>query len=140
MKSYHFTEEHELFRQSLRAFIDKEVQPNIDQWEKEGQVAREVWTKMGDMGFFSMTLPEAYGGMEGDMMYNVIFDEELARMNSGGFGASIATHPLLALTHLNAEGTEAQKQKYLVPGIKGEKVGCLAILSMAQRLLLPMAY
>ncbi len=127
MKSYHFTEEHELFRQSLRAFIDKEVQPNIDQWEKEGQVAREVWTKMGDMGFFSMTLPEAYGGMEGDMMYNVIFDEELARMNSGGFGASIATHPLLALTHLNAEGTEAQKQKYLVPGIKGEKVGCLAI-------------
>ena len=79
------------------------------------------------MGFFGLSLPEEYGGLGGDMWYNVIFDEEIARMNSGGFGASIGAHPLLALTHLNAEGMEEQKQKYLIPGIKGEIVGCLAI-------------
>jgi len=60
-------------------------------------------------------------------MYGVIFDEELARMNSGGFSASIGAHPLLALTHLNAEGSEDQKQRYLVPGIRGKQIGCLAI-------------
>jgi len=58
--------------------------------------------------------------MDGDVWYNVIFDEELARMNSGGFTASIGAHPVLALTHISAEGNEAQKQKYLVPGILGE--------------------
>lgn len=123
----YFNEEHDLFRETFRSFLEKEVRPNIDQWEKNGELPREIYKKFGQMGFFSMTLPEKYGGMGGDMMYNVIFDEEIARMNSGGFGASIGAHPLLALTHLNAEGTEEQKQKYLVPGIKGEKIGCLAI-------------
>ena len=123
----YFTEEHDLFRQTLRAFLEKEVKPNVDQWEKDGELPRDIYRKFGEMGFFGLSLPEKYGGMGGDMWYNVIWDEELARMNSGGFGASIGAHPLLALTHLNAEGTEAQKQKYLIPGIKGEKVGCLAI-------------
>ena len=125
--SYYFTEEHDLFRQTFRDFLEKEVKPNVDQWEKEGFLPREIYKKFGEMGFFGMTLPEEYGGLGGDVWYNVIFDEEIARMNSGGFGASIGAHPLLALTHINGEGTHAQKEKYLVPGIKGEKVGCLAI-------------
>ena len=123
----HFTEEHNLFRQTFRDFLEKEVRPNVDQWEKDGQLPREIYRKFGEMGFFGMTLPEQYGGMAGDLWYNVIFDEEIARMNSGGFGASIGAHPMLALTHLNAEGNEEQKQRYLVPGIKGRKIGCLAI-------------
>lgn len=127
MQQYFFTEEHQLFRESFRAFLEKEVKPNVDQWEKDGQLPRDIYRKFGEMGFFGMVMPEKYGGMAGDMWYSVVFDEEIARMNSGGFGASIGAHPLLALTHVNAEGNEAQKQKYLVPGIKGEKVGCLAI-------------
>lgn len=127
MQSYYFTEEHELFRSSFRAFLEKEVRPYVDQWEKDGHLPREIYRKFGEMGFFGMSLPEAYGGIGGDLWYNVIFDEEIARMNSGGFGASIGAHPQLALTHLNAEGNEAQKQTYLLPGIAGEKVGCLAI-------------
>lgn len=123
----YFTEEHEMFRQSIRDFLEREVKPNVDQWEKDGELPREIYQKFGEMGYFGLTLPEKYGGMEADMWYPVILDEEIARMNSGGFGASIGAHPLLALTHLNAEGTEEQKQKYLVPGIKGEKIGCLAI-------------
>ena len=123
----YFSEEHELFRQTFRDFLEKEVRPHIVQWEKDGELPRDIYKKFGEMGFFSLSLPEKYGGMGGDFWYNVVFDEEIARMNSGGFGASIGAHPLLALTHLNAEGTEVQKQKYLVPGIQGEKVGCLAI-------------
>jgi len=127
----YFTEDHDLFRQSFRAFLEKEVHPNVNQWEKAGELPRGIYRKFGEMGFFGMSLPEEYGGMRLDMWHNVIFDEELVRMNSSGFGASIGAHPLLALTHLNAEGTEAQKQKYLVPGILGQKIGCLAITNSA---------
>ena len=103
------------------------MRPNIEQWEKDRELPRDIYRKFGEMGFFGMSFPEKYGGSGLDLWHNVVFDEEIARMNSGGFGASIGAHPLLALTHLNAEGTEAQKQKYLVPGIQGTKVGCLAI-------------
>ena len=127
MNAYYFNEDHDLFRQTFRAFLEKEVKPNVEQWEKDGELPRDIYKKFGEMGFFGMSLPEEYGGSGLDMWHNVIFDEELARMNSGGFGASIGAHPLLALTHLNAEGTEEQKQKYLVPGIAGTKVGGLAI-------------
>ena len=123
----YFTEDHDLYRQTFRDFLEKEVKPHIDEWEKAGELPRSIYKKFGEMGFFGMTHEEKYGGSAGDMWYNVIFDEELARMNSGGFSASIGAHPMLALTHLNHEGTEEQKQRYLVPGIKGEKVGCLAI-------------
>lgn len=123
----YFTEDHDLFRQSFRDFLEKEVRPNIDQWEKDGQLPRDIYKKFGAMGFFGINFPEQYGGLDLDIWHNVIFDEEIARMNSGGFGASIGAHPLLALTHINAEGNDWQKQEYLVPGIKGEKIGCLAI-------------
>lgn len=127
MTSTYFTEEHQLFRQSFRDFLEKEVRPNLDQWEKDGRLPRDIYQKFGDMGIFGINKPEKYGGMGEDVWYQLIFDEELARMNSGGFGASIGAHPLLALTHLAHEGTEEQKQKYLVPGIKGELIGGLAI-------------
>ena len=127
MKSRYFTEEHESFRQSFRDFLEKEVRPNVEQWEKDGRLPKSIYKKFGDMGYFGLTRPEEYGGLGLDMWYTVIFDEEIARMNSGGFGASIGAHPMLALTHLTYEGTEEQKQKYLTPGIAGDLIGCLAI-------------
>lgn len=127
MSTNFFTEEHELFRQSFRNFLEKEVRPNIDQWEEAGELPRNIYKKFGEMGFFGMTSSKSYGGMGLDVWYNVIFDEELARMNSGGFAASIGAHSLLAITHLNAAANEAQKQKYLAPSIAGDLVGCLAI-------------
>jgi len=125
--SYYFKEEHQLFRQSFRAFLEEHVRPNIDKWEKDGFLPRDIYKKFGEMGYFGLTQEEQYGGLDGDLWYNVVFDEELARMNSGGFAASIGAHPGLALTHLKHEGSEHLKQKYLVPGIKGDKIGCLAI-------------
>lgn len=127
MNQYFFTEEHELFRQSIRAFLDKEVRPNIEQWEANGEIPREIYKRFGEMGFMGVTYPEEYGGMGLDVFYAVVYTEEMTRMNSGGFSTSIGAHAGLALAHMNAEGSEAQKQKYLTAGLKGELIGCLAI-------------
>ena len=123
----YFTEEHNLFRKSLQHFLKKEVVPHIDKWEKSGTIERFIWKEFGEMGFFGINYPEAYGGMNLDLFYTIIFLEELQKINSGGFAAAIWAHAYLAMTHLNAEGDEAIKQKYLVPSIAGDKIGCLAI-------------
>ena len=127
MNSMYFTEEHNLFRKSLQDFLKKEVVPNIEKWEKTGTIDRFIWKKFGDMGFFGINYPEAYGGMNLDLFYTVILLEELQKINSGGFAAAIWAHIYLAMTHLNAEGDEAIKQKYLTPSISGDKIGCLCI-------------
>lgn len=127
MNSMYFTEEHNLFRKSLQDFLQKEVVPNIDSWEKLGEIDKSIWKKFGDMGFLGIHYPEAYGGMNLDLFYTVILLEELQKVNSGGFAAAVWAHVYLAMTHLNAEGDEATKDKYLVPSITGEKIGCLCI-------------
>jgi len=127
ISSYFFNEEHELFRQSFRAFLEKEVRPNIDEWEANRETPRHIYKRFGEMGYLGLSFPEKHGGSELDIFYNVIFSEEMTRMNSGGFCTSIGAHSGLALVHMNAEGNEAQKEKYLIPGIKGELIGCLAI-------------
>jgi acyl-CoA dehydrogenase len=123
----YFTEEHNLFRKSLQDFLQKEVVPHIEKWEKTGNIDRFIWKKFGDMGFFGINYPEAYGGMDLDLFYTVILLEELQKINSGGFAAAIWAHVYLAMTHLQAEGDEAIKQKYLIPSISGDKIGCLCI-------------
>ncbi len=125
--SLYFTEEHEFFRKSFQDFLKKEVVPHIDTWEQTGTIDRFIWEKFGEMGYFGLATPEAYGGMDLDIFYTIIFIEELQKINSGGFAAAIWAHEYLAMTHLNKEASEAQKQKYLVPSVTGEKIGCLCI-------------
>lgn len=127
MHQYYFTEEHDLFRQSFRAFLEKEVVPNIPKWEKERRTPRSIYKRFGEMGYLGLDIPEAYGGTDLDTFYGVVYGEEMIRVNSGGFNTAIGAHSGMALKHLSAEGNEAQKQKYLVPGVKGELIGCLAI-------------
>ncbi len=127
MKSYYFTEEHELFRESLRAFIDKEVQPNVDQWEKDGQVSRKLWTKMGDMGFLGLSYPEEYGGMDLDYFYDVVFNEELGRVNSGGFTITQQVTQYMAGPYVLKYGSDYLKKKYLPGIISGEKLCSIGI-------------
>ena len=127
MNSMYFTEEHHLFRKSLQDFLKKEVVPHIESWEQTGTIDRFIWKKFGDMGFFGINYPEAYGGLNLDLFYTIILLEELQKINSGGFAAAIWAHVYLAMTHLNAEGDEAIKQKYLIPSITGDKIGCLCI-------------
>jgi acyl-CoA dehydrogenase len=123
----YFTEEHEAFRASFKDFLQKEVVPFIDKWEKTGTIERFIWKKFGEMGYFGLCTPEEYGGLDLDLFYTVIFLEELQKVNSGGFAAAMWAHEYLAMTHLNKEGTEFIKQKYLVPSVEGDKVGCLCI-------------
>ncbi|MDN6310464.1 MAG: acyl-CoA dehydrogenase family protein [Psychroflexus sp.] len=127
MNKLYFTEEHELFRESLRSFLKKEVVPHIDKWENEGTIERFIWEKFGEMGYFGLAYPEEYGGLDLDLFYTIILLEELQRINSGGFAAAIWAHAYLAMTHVNKEGSDDIKKKYLTPSIAGEKIGCLCI-------------
>lgn len=127
MNTMYFTEEHQLFRESLQDFLNKEVVPYIDKWESTGNIERFIWKKFGDMGFFGINYPEAYGGLNLDLFYTVILLEELQKINSGGFAAAIWAHCYLAMTHLNAEGNHDIKERYLAPSISGDKIGCLCI-------------
>lgn len=127
MNSLYFTEEHQLFRESFRDFLQKEVVPHIEKWEKEGKIERFIWKKFGEMGFFGIRYPEAYGGMNLDLFYTVVFLEELQKVRSGGFAAAMWAHTYLAMTHLNAEGDERIKQEYLAASISGDKIGALCI-------------
>jgi acyl-CoA dehydrogenase len=127
MNSIYFTEEHQMFRASFRDFLQKEVVPHIEKWEKNGTIDRFIWKKFGEMGFFGINYPEAYGGMNLDLFYAVVFLEELQKVKSSGFAAAMWAHTYLAMTHLNAEGSERIKQDYLVPSIAGEKIGALCV-------------
>ncbi len=123
----YFTEEHDLFRDSLKEFLKKEVVPHVNKWESDGKIDTSIWKKFGDMGYLGISYPEAYGGLNLDIFYMIILLEELQKINSGGFAAAIWAHVYLAMTHLNCEANESIKSEYLVKSISGEKVGCLCI-------------
>lgn len=127
MNSAYFSDEHDLFRASLKDFLQKEVVPYIEQWEKSGTIDRFIWKKFGEMGFLGISYPEVYGGLNLDLFYMVILLEELQKIKSSGFAAAIWAHVYLAMTHLNAEGDERIKKEYLAPSIAGEKIGALCI-------------
>lgn len=127
MNTTYFTEEHQLFRKSLQDFLQKEVVPHIEKWEKSGTIERFIWKKFGEMGFFGLPYPEQYGGLNLDLFYTVIFLEELQKIKSSGFAAAMWAHAYLAMTHLNAEGSERIKQEYLASSITGDKIGALCI-------------
>ena len=127
MNNRYFTEEHELFRQSFKDFLEKEVKPHIEKWEKTGQIKNFIWKKFGEMGYFGLNQPEEYGGMGLDLFYTVIFLEELQKVNSGGFAAAMWAHAYLAMTHLKVEASHELKEKYLTRSIDGDMIGCLCI-------------
>ena len=116
IQSKYVTEEHELFRSSLRDFLQKEVWPNISEWEEKGKIPRSIWKKMGDMGFLGLSYPEEYGGSNLDFFYDVVFNEEIGRMNSGGFTITQQVVQYMSAPYILKYGSEKLKQKYL-PGI-----------------------
>lgn len=127
MNSMYFTEEHHLFRESLKDFLQKEVVPHLEKWEETGTIERFIWEKFGEMGYFGLATPEEYDGLGLDLFYTTIFLEELQKINSGGFAAAMWAHVYLAMTHLNKNANEQQKRAYLVPSVHGKKIGCLGV-------------
>ena len=127
MKNIKFTDEHKAFRDSLKQFLNKEVTPYIDQWEKDNKIPREVIKKMGDMGYLGLNMPEQYRGMDLDFYYSVIFLEEISSVFSGGFAITFAVIQYMSSPYLMKHGSDFIKENYLIPTIAGDKVSAIAI-------------
>ena len=120
-----FSEEHNLFRASARRFVEERIAPFHAQWEKDGQVSREVWQEAGDGGFLCCSVPEEYGGAGGDFLFGAIFLEELAR--AGTSGPSFHLHSEIVAPYITAYGTEEQKKHWLPKLVKGEAIAAVAM-------------
>ena len=118
-------QEHEDFRRTVRAFMEKEVVPFHDEWEKDGQVSREVWTKAGEAGLLCSHIPEEYGGMAADFLYSTVVIEEIGRLGLTGIGFSL--HSDIVAPYILHYGSEAQKQYYLPKLVSGELVTAIAM-------------
>ena len=127
MAHQYFTEEHDLFRQSVKQFKASEVRPNIDKWEAEQKIPREIFTKMASHGFLGINFPEAYGGTDNDFWYTVAYLEELNKAGFAGISATVSVHQFMATNHIASAGSEALKKKYLPKSISGEWIGSIAI-------------
>jgi acyl-CoA dehydrogenase len=110
----------------VRRFVEQELLPHAEEWEAARWFPNEVFTRLAELGYIGLKFPPEYGG-DGDPVADAVFVEELARCGSGGLAAGIGAHSGIALPPIWKFGTEAQKQRYLVPGIRGEKIGALAI-------------
>ena len=121
-----FTDEHEEFRGAVRRFVETELYPRSQQWEEARWFPNEVFSRLAELGYIGLKFPAEYGG-DGDTVADAVFVEELSRCGSGGLAAGIGAHSGIALPPIWKFGTEEQKQRYLVPGIRGEKLAALAI-------------
>jgi alkylation response protein AidB-like acyl-CoA dehydrogenase len=126
-QSRFFSEEHEIFREQVRNFVNKELVPHIDQWEQEGLFPKSLYRRMGELGFLGIRYPEKYGGSNGDIWMTVAFCEEMCRCRAMGLPMSVLVHTDMSSTHIARYGTEEQRQQYLVPMIKGEKVCAIGV-------------
>jgi acyl-CoA dehydrogenase len=122
-----FSDEHEQLRQSVRGFIERELAPHAQRWEDERWFPDEVFPKLAAQGLLGLKYPEEYGGQGGDYLHEAVMCEEMARTGSGGTAAGIGAHINIATPPIWKFGTEEQKQGYLVPAIRGEKIGALGI-------------
>lgn len=121
-----FTDEHDALRASIRQFVEKELAPHADEWE-ETTFPDSVFTRMGELGYLGLHYPEEYGGQGGDYATQIVLAEEMARTHSGGLAMGVAVHTDMANPVIKLLGTHEQKQRYLVPALKGEKIACLGI-------------
>ena len=120
-----FDENHDMFRDTVRKFVQEDVVPYHDEWEKEGQVSKECWTKAGEYGMLGCTVPEQYGGLGLDILYSAIVWEELAYQNASGPG--FALHSDIVVPYIVNYGTEEQKERLLPKLVSGETIGAIAM-------------
>ena len=126
-RTSHFSEQHELFRATVRRFVQEEIVPNVDDWEERGEIPRDLFRRMGALGFLGIEFPPQHGGGGADFWMSVVLAEELARCRSGGVAFSVIVHTDMSSPWLARLGTEEQKEHYLPGIINGEMVCALAI-------------
>ncbi|XP_055933895.1 probable acyl-CoA dehydrogenase 6 [Argiope bruennichi] len=123
-----FTQEHDEMRKTVNKIIDKDINPYVDQWEKENIFpAKEIFKKLGDAGLLGITRPTKYGGLGLDYSFTVAFLEELSNINCQGVPMSVVVHTDMATPALARFGSEELKQEFLVPSIAGDRVSCVAV-------------
>jgi len=125
MEILKFTEEHNIFRDSFRKFLAKEVTPFAEEWEEAGIVPRSIWKKMGDQGFLCMDIPEEYGGMGADWLFSVIVNQEIPK--TGIFGLAAGLHSDIVVPYISSYGSEELKHKYLPGCISGDTITAIAM-------------
>ena len=123
-----FGAEHEELRETVARFVAAEIAPHVDEWEAAREFPRELYRRCAELGFLGLKFPEAYGGQGGTHLHDAVWVEELAHSGgSGGVAAGLNAHTSIAMPPIFNFGTEEQKQRWLVPGIAGEKIGALGI-------------
>lgn len=122
------TPEHYEIRRTVRAFVEKEINPNVDQWEEAGIFpAHELFKKMGDLGLLGVTRPEAFGGMGLDYSYGLVVAEELGLCTCGALPMAIGVQTDMATPALARFGSDALREEFLAPAIRGEMVACVGV-------------
>ncbi len=122
-----FSEEHEMLRSQVRRFVDEEIKPHADQWEKDGFVPRDVLRRMGALGFFGIRYPEIHGGAGMDTLGSVVFAEELGRSTFSGVAITALVHTDMASVHVFNAGSDQQKSKWMKKIIAGEAICAVAV-------------
>ena len=120
-----YTDEHRMFQQAVRRFVDDEILPHRQEWEKAGTVPRELWLKAARMGMLCCDVPEEFGGVGGDFIYSVILTEEMARV--GGGGPVFSLHSDVAVPYVTRYGTPEQKRQWLPKAVSGEALFAIAM-------------
>jgi len=120
-----FDDEHELFRESVRSFIEREITPYHADWEHDGVVSRDAWRKAGEMGLLCCTVPEEYGGMGASFLYSIVVMEEMAR--AGATGPFFHLHSEIVAPYILHYGSEEAKQQWLPQMVSGEAIGAIAM-------------
>ena len=121
----HYTQEHQIFRESIRRYFEKEVTPHVETWEKAGIVPKEVWQNFGRQGFLCPWLPEIYGGVDADLLYSLISVEESAKTHFSGF--LFFLHSDIIVPYIEAFGSEEQKHRWLPGCATGELITAIAM-------------
>jgi acyl-CoA dehydrogenase len=122
-----FTDEHEQLREAIRRFVATELRPHVAEWEDAEWFPDEVFTRMAELGYLGLKYPERYGGQGGDYVHDAVLVEELTGAGSGGLSAGIGAHIGIATPPIWKFGTEDQKQRFLAPAIRGERIAALGI-------------
>jgi alkylation response protein AidB-like acyl-CoA dehydrogenase len=122
-----WNDEHEMFRKTVREFAQKELAPHAEEWETAGIFPRELFKSFADMGFFGITFPEEVGGLGLDWWYNIAYLEELQHSRNAGLNMGMFVQSDIATPIINEIGTQEQKEEFLMPAIKGERIAALGV-------------
>ncbi len=122
-----FDEHHDMFRQAVRAFVQKEVEPHVEEWEEAGQIPKSIWPRMGELGFLGVEYDEKYGGAGADVLTTVVLCEVMARARCASLAMAVGVHTDMASPHLYWTGSEALKEKYLPAICRGEALTAIAV-------------